>query len=109
MEAGFRGATAHAALPEQGTNAVIAAVDSIGRLRQNSPVAGPTHPVLGGATLNVGTIHGGVKASVVPDRCAVTLDMRTVPGVAHETISRRVRLTLNSVSSSHRGVQADVV
>src|SRR5436305_3866820 len=89
MEATFRGATAHAALPEQGTNAVVAAVDFIARLRQNSPVAGPTHPVLGGATLNVATIHGGVKTNVVPDRCAVTLDMRTVPGIGHETISRR--------------------
>src|SRR5437763_8129319 len=38
MEATFRGRTAHAALPEQGTNAVVAAVDFIARLRQNSPV-----------------------------------------------------------------------
>jgi succinyl-diaminopimelate desuccinylase len=108
MEAVFAGRTAHAAMAEHGTNAVIAAVDFIARLRQNSPVAGPTHPVLGGATLNVGTIHGGVKASVVPDRCAVTLDMRTVPGVSHDTISRRVSLTLNAVTSSHPGIQAEL-
>lgn len=108
IEATFRGQTAHAAMPDQGTNAVVAAVDFIARLRQNSPVAGPAHPVLGGATLNVGTIHGGVKTNVVPDRCCVSLDMRTVPGVAHETIGRRIQMTLNAVVGSHPGIQGSL-
>src|SRR5205085_713777 len=80
MEATFRGRTAHGAMPDEGINAVVAAVDFVARLRQNSPVAGPAHAVLGGATLNVGTIRGGVKTNVVPDCCTVALDMRTVPG-----------------------------
>src|SRR5438094_714815 len=37
VEATFRGQAAHGALPDQGANAVVAAVDFIGRLRQNSP------------------------------------------------------------------------
>jgi acetylornithine deacetylase len=39
-----------------------------------------SHPLCGGATLSVGTIHGGVSVNTVPDRCAIEIDRRVPPG-----------------------------
>jgi acetylornithine deacetylase/succinyl-diaminopimelate desuccinylase-like protein len=38
------------------------------------------HPLLRHATINVGTIAGGRQPNIVPDRCTIRVDRRTVPG-----------------------------
>jgi succinyl-diaminopimelate desuccinylase len=38
------------------------------------------HPLLGKATINVGSIRGGRQPNIVPDRCEITIDRRTLPG-----------------------------
>ena len=38
------------------------------------------HPLLGSATISVGTISGGTQANIVPDRCESLVDRRTLPG-----------------------------
>jgi len=46
--------------------------------------------MLGGFSQSVNTIAGGVKTNVVPDHCAVTVDMRTVPSQDHRAIVRQI-------------------
>ena len=43
-------------------------------------VARPAPPLLGCATVSVGTIAGGSAANIVPARCEAVLDRRTLPG-----------------------------
>jgi len=77
-----RGKAAHGSCPELGRNAVHSMariVDLLGTkyaaiLRQRR------HPLLGCATINVGTIRGGVQANIVPAQCSITVDRRTLPG-----------------------------
>jgi acetylornithine deacetylase/succinyl-diaminopimelate desuccinylase-like protein len=38
------------------------------------------HPLLGTATVNVGTISGGTQPNIVPDICKISVDRRTLPG-----------------------------
>jgi acetylornithine deacetylase/succinyl-diaminopimelate desuccinylase-like protein len=45
--------------------------------------------VLGCATLNIGTIRGGSKVNIVPDRCELEVDHRTLPGDDHAAILRK--------------------
>ena len=40
----------------------------------------PPHPLLGTPTLSVGVIEGGQTVNIVPDRCMIEVDRRTVPG-----------------------------
>jgi succinyl-diaminopimelate desuccinylase len=76
------GRTAHGALPWEGANAiaamarVIVALDEElePRLRQR------VHPRFLPSSASVNLIEGGVKANVVPDRCAIHIDRRLVPG-----------------------------
>ncbi|WP_040165928.1 M20 family metallopeptidase [Microbacterium gorillae] len=77
----IRGASAHAGRPSDGASAILAATDLIATIEQDSRrLDGLAHPVLGSGSWNVGTIVGGHGTSIVPDRCVVGIDRRTLPG-----------------------------
>ena len=59
----IRGREAHSAYPQLGRSAIEPMLDL---LRQLRPVAWPTDPVLGETTYNVGVLHGGTEANVIP-------------------------------------------
>jgi len=48
------------------------------------------HPLLGRATVNVGTIHGGAQPNVVPDHCVISLDRRTLPSETDAGVRREI-------------------
>ncbi len=82
LKAAMHGVTAHGSMPEHGDNAVYKAARAIVRLSEfDFNVA--RHPVLGGPTLNVGTVSGGLNINSVPDRAEVGIDVRTIPGMDH--------------------------
>jgi len=80
------GRAAHGSMPERGRNAITAAssliVDIDNRLVPQ--VREHRHELLGSASINVGTIHGGRRTNVVPDECVVTIDRRLMPGEASD-------------------------
>jgi len=57
-------------------------------------------PCLGTLTSNIAMIEGGVKPNVVPDRCTVTIDLRTLPGQDHSAIIGRVQRVLGELSQA---------
>jgi glutamate carboxypeptidase len=66
-----RGRAAHAGVePDKGRNAIVVAADLTTRLQ----ALNGRWP---GVTLNVGTIHGGTRTNVVPERCALELELRS--------------------------------
>ena len=74
------GSTAHASEPEAGENAIYRATEAVDVVR-NLPV--PTTEVLGhevSGSVAVTEIEGGSAWNVIPQRCEVTVDERTVPG-----------------------------
>ena len=85
LEAVTTGVTAHGSMPEKGINAVYKAARATTAL-QNFDFNFARHDVLGGPTLNVGTIHGGLNINSVPDRAAIGIDIRTIPGQSHAKI-----------------------
>ncbi|WP_114577457.1 M20 family metallopeptidase [Saliphagus sp. LR7] len=75
-----RGTAAHASEPEAGENAIYRATAAIDAIRdlEVSPVS-----VAGGrlsGSVVVTEIEGGSAMNVVPERCTLTVDERTVPG-----------------------------
>jgi acetylornithine deacetylase/succinyl-diaminopimelate desuccinylase-like protein len=93
-----RGKAAHGAAPQLGQNAIhemahivdALETDYAARLRKRK------HPLLGRATVNVGTICGGAQPNIVPDRCAITIDRRTLPGETESGVRREIAAFLNS-------------
>ena len=84
------GKTAHGSMPHLGQNAIVMMTALLSEL-ESLVVPYEEHPLLGGFTRSVNTIAGGVKTNVVPDRCEVTMDQRTVPGQDHGAILRGVK------------------
>jgi succinyl-diaminopimelate desuccinylase len=82
LNARTRGVTAHGSMPEKGVNAVFKAARAVGIL-EKFRFTNPPHPLMGQATLNVGTIRGGLNINSVPDEAVIGVDIRTIPGIKH--------------------------
>jgi succinyl-diaminopimelate desuccinylase len=93
FEVETRGVTAHGSMPELGDNAIVKmarVIDDLAGFR--FPV--DSHAVMGKPTLNVGTIRGGLNTNSVPDRAAITVDTRTVPGIDHVQLCESLQALL---------------
>ncbi|OIB58588.1 M20 family metallopeptidase [Natrialba sp. SSL1] len=74
------GSAAHASEIDAGENAIYRATDAVARVRAlEFPAVDVTGEVLEG-TIAVTEIEGGTAMNVIPDRCTITVDERTVPG-----------------------------
>jgi acetylornithine deacetylase len=87
-----RGRAAHGSRPDLGDNAVhtMARVVDLIETTYAAALRGRRHPLLGQATVNVGTICGGAQPNIVPDRCVISLDRRTLPGETDAGVRREV-------------------
>jgi len=103
LEITTKGKTAHGSVPHKGINAVEKMADVIQELKKlreefkkkvsAMPLSDPLckHPTL---TIG-GTILGGIKTNVVPDRCVMTIDRRVIyeetPEEAREEVEAVLR------------------
>lgn len=101
------GKTAHGAFPQNGVNAIMgmnAILDELGKYRfkytENTLLSAPS--------MNISTIQGGVKTNVVPDRCVLTLDIRTVPGMKHEDIINDIKVICEKAKGLVPGLETEV-
>jgi succinyl-diaminopimelate desuccinylase len=92
LRARTRGVTAHGSMPSMGVNAVVKAARAV--LALSEVRFTETDPLLGGATLNVGTIKGGLNINSVPDEAVIGIDIRTVPAQRHAEVRRRIAALL---------------
>jgi len=76
------GRTAHGSMPERGDNAIYKLARVVLALEAHA-LSESCDPIFGKATLNVGTISGGININSVPDRASIGIDIRTVPGMHH--------------------------
>jgi succinyl-diaminopimelate desuccinylase len=98
LQLATRGRAAHGATPQLGKNAVhemahivvFLETDYAARLRRHK------HPLLGVGTVNVGTIAGGTQPNIVPDRCTISIDRRTLPGETEAGVRREIAALLKS-------------
>jgi tripeptide aminopeptidase len=79
LEASFHGAAAHAGIrPEQGSSAILAAARAVSDM--------PLGRVNEDTTANVGMIAGGSAINVVPERCSLTAEVRSLREEAAEAV-----------------------
>jgi acetylornithine deacetylase/succinyl-diaminopimelate desuccinylase-like protein len=100
------GKAAHGARPELGRNAVhaMARVVDLLETKYSRRISKKRHSLLGCATVNVGSIRGGTQPNIVPDRCEITVDRRTVPGERDAMVIREIRSLLKQ-----EGLAAEVI
>ena len=101
-----KGKAAHGSKPLLGHNAIhemARAVDLL-ETRYARLLRRRKHRVLGHPTINVGTIAGGRQPNIVPDRCTIHIDRRTIPGERDSAVKREILAFL-----SEHGLSATMV
>jgi acetylornithine deacetylase len=84
-----RGRAGHAARPHLADNAIARAAKDV--LAIQALAFDAEDPYLGKPTVAVTMVKGGVKSNVVPDRCELTVDARTVPAFDNGAMISAVR------------------
>jgi tripeptide aminopeptidase len=98
VHAEFLGRAAHAGIsPEEGRSAIAAAAGAIGAM-QLGRIDEET-------TANVGAIRGGTAANVVPERCTVEAEVRSLDD---EKASAEVRRMVDAITYAASAAEVDV-
>lgn len=75
-------------------NAIRILAEDIAAL--DNPDLGEPHPVLGAPSLEPTVLRGGERRNMLPARASCYLDLRTVPGLPHAELVRRVESRVKS-------------
>lgn len=89
-----RGRAGHAARPHLADNAIVRAAKDV--LAVEALEFGVEDPHLGRPTAAVTVVRGGMKSNVVPDRCELTVDARTIGGFDNEAMIAAIRGAVSS-------------
>ncbi len=105
-----KGASVHASAPALGRNAVTAAARIALELEATgSELSKRSHPVFGPPSLTVGTLHGGTRPYVVPDRCEIEVDRRLNPGETAEQVVKELQDAIARVKRSLPWLEAEII
>ena len=106
----FHGRAAHSSKPLLGINAISHAAAFVREVDLlHAGLADRVHPLLGAATGNVGVIGGGVQVNFVPDRCALQIDRRLLPGERTADVLAAYRAILERLSAADPTVRGELV
>jgi acetylornithine deacetylase/succinyl-diaminopimelate desuccinylase-like protein len=100
LEIDTTGVACHGSTPDQGRNAIYAMRRVLEIIEDKiiPDLSRQAHAKLGPVTLNVGTISGGSKINIVPDRCRAEIDCRIVPGLDAEKFRLRLESDLRAAA-----------
>jgi succinyl-diaminopimelate desuccinylase len=101
------GKTAHGSMPHLGINA-IEKMTAFLNLFKTYHIPHQPHPLLGGCSVSVNKITGGQATNIVPDRCSVQIDIRTLPGQTHNSIVQDVERLLEQLRRQDKHFNADI-
>lgn len=79
---------------------VLAAIDRL----EHEVLPRRTHPLLGRASVHASTITGGLGLSTYPDRCAVEVERRTLPGERPGDIAAEMRGLVDAAARTSPGL-----
>jgi succinyl-diaminopimelate desuccinylase len=89
------GKTSHGSMPEQGINAVDHMLKIIRVLDEMKIEWKTEKKPLGQSSLAVTMIEGGVQTNVIPDKCSIRADIRTVPPQSHSHFINKLKSKLD--------------
>lgn len=97
FEVEVTGLAAHGSNPDKGLSAIRGMNKVIDMIYRQTDDVTIRNDLLGRATVNVGIIRGGSSINIVPERCVIEVDRRTVPGEYSEEILNKVRDALKKM------------
>ena len=101
------GRTAHGSMPHLGINAILKINAVLNRLK-DFVIPHVPHPLLGGCSMSVNRIAGGSGTNIVPESCAIEIDLRTLPGQSVKAITEQFDALLAEMASKDAEFSAEV-
>lgn len=101
------GKAAHSSTPHLGVNAITSMRRVLDELDSYEISIGP-HELLGECSMSINTIEGGKAMNVVPDRCRIGIDFRTLPGQDHQSLIADLERILAKLKSEDPRFEAAV-
>ncbi len=104
------GTAAHSSMPQRGDNAIFRMTDLVRVLRREFErrLQGRVHPLVGPSTFSAGAIHAGTSVNMVPDRCDLVFERRSLPGEAIDDIERELFDVIELARAEHAGLRVEV-
>lgn len=102
------GKYAHGGTPESGINAIEKMNKIITKISDNllPSIKKRTHPIVGPAFLNYGTINGGTQPSTVAGECVLKLDRRWLPSETRESIIDELNDIISEMQRDDKDLKA---
>jgi succinyl-diaminopimelate desuccinylase len=107
LEVSTKGKTAHGSTPELGINAIESMRKLLDEL-DDFEIKYERHELLGDCTFSVNTINAGEAINVVPDRCSIGVDIRTVPGQRQKDIIKQIEGIFEKLKGQDSNFDAEV-
>lgn len=99
VEVETEGRAAHGSRPRDGRDAILRMGRVLNELENldRHLQAGPSHRLVGSASLHTSLIEGGRELSSYPDRCSLQIERRSIPGEPEGVASREVGRILEAL------------
>ena len=107
LEVSTKGKAAHGSTPQLGVNAITSMRFVLDELEDYDIPTEP-HKLLGECSMSVNTITGGKALNVVPDKCSIGIDIRTLPEQNHQDIITDIEKIFAKLKSENPRFDAEV-
>jgi len=107
LEVTTKGKAAHSSAPRLGVNAINSMRLILNELNSYEIKVEP-HKLLGACSMSVNIIAGGKTMNVVPDKCSIGIDIRTIPGQDHQAIIADLQKILDKLRTGNKQFEASV-
>jgi succinyl-diaminopimelate desuccinylase len=107
LQISTKGKAAHSSVPQLGVNAISSMRRVLNELESYKIEAGP-HELLGTCSMSVNTITGGKAMNVVPDKCCVGIDFRTLPQQNHDQIVADLQKIFERLKAGDENFDAEI-
>lgn len=108
FEVEVKGIAAHGSNPGKGLSAIQGMSRVIDMIYRQTDGVSIRNPLLGRSTVNVGIIRGGTSINIVPERCVIEVDRRTLPGEKSDEIIGLVREGIAAMITGGQLVHGEV-
>ena len=108
IEVETKGKAAHGSVPEKGIDAIVHMAKVVTRLNElQDKLNAREHPLLGPPKIHTSTIQGGTHWSIIPNRCVLRLERRTLPEETTTLVMKEIDELLHSISLEDDNFKAE--